>query len=132
IEGTVASVPPQGGRKHPNQEMIKINTQNILFICGGAFVGLERIIENRVAKHPMGFGADVKGAAKKDSAELYRKMHPDDLVKFGLIPEFVGRLPIQVALNELSDKDLERILLEPKNSIVRQYTASLRLDNVEL
>ncbi len=132
IEGTIASVPPQGGRKHPNQEMIKINTQNILFICGGAFVGLDKIIENRVSQHPMGFGAQVRGPKDKDLAALYQQIHPDDLVKFGLIPEFVGRLPIQVALNELSQEDLTRILVEPKNSIVKQYVASLKLDDVDI
>jgi ATP-dependent Clp protease ATP-binding subunit ClpX len=132
IEGTVASVPPQGGRKHPNQEMLKIDTSNILFICGGAFVGLDRIIESRVSQHPMGFGADVKSTAEKDLVELYAQLHPDDLVKFGLIPEFVGRVPIRVTLNELSKEDLRRIITEPKNSIIRQYQASLKLDNVEL
>lgn len=132
IEGTVASIPPQGGRKHPNQEMIKMNTQNILFICGGAFVGLDKIVESRVSRHPMGFGAEVRGSITKDLGELYRQLHPDDLVKFGLIPEFVGRLPIQVALNELTKSDLERILIEPKNSIIKQFTASLKLDSVEL
>ena len=132
IEGTVASIPPQGGRKHPNQEMIKMNTQNVLFICGGAFVGLDKIVESRVSRHPMGFGAEVRGSSTKDLGELYRQLHPDDLVKFGLIPEFVGRLPIQVALNELTKSDLERILIEPKNSIIKQFTASLKLDNVEL
>ena len=132
IEGTVASVPPQGGRKHPNQEMLKIDTSNILFICGGAFVGLDRIIESRVSQHPMGFGADVKSTAEKDLVELYAQLHPDDLVKFGLIPEFVGRVPIRVTLNELSKEDLRRIITEPKNSIIRQYQASLKLDDVEL
>ena len=132
IEGTVASVPPQGGRKHPNQEMLKIDTTNILFICGGAFVGLDKIIESRILNHPMGFGADVKSTGEKDLVELYSKIHPDDLIKFGLIPEFVGRLPIQVPLSELSTDDLRRIVLEPKNSIIRQYQSSLKLDAVEL
>ncbi len=132
IEGTVASVPPQGGRKHPNQEMLKIDTTNILFICGGAFVGLDKIIESRILNHPMGFGADVKATAEKNLVELYSKIHPDDLIKFGLIPEFVGRLPIQVPLSELSTDDLRRIVLEPKNSIIRQYQSSLKLDGVEL
>jgi ATP-dependent Clp protease ATP-binding subunit ClpX len=131
IEGTVASVPPQGGRKHPSQEMIKIDTSNILFICGGAFVGLDRIIENRVSEHPMGFGAKVH-TRNEDVSALFKSLHPDDLVKFGLIPEFVGRLPIHVALNDLSQEDLVRILLEPRNSIVKQYKASLKLDDVEL
>jgi ATP-dependent Clp protease ATP-binding subunit ClpX len=132
IEGTVASVPPQGGRKHPNQEMLKIDTTNILFICGGAFVGLDKIIESRVLNHPMGFGADVKSTQEKDLVELYSQIHPDDLIKFGLIPEFVGRLPIQVPLSELGADELRRIVLEPKNSIIRQYQSSLKLDNVEL
>jgi ATP-dependent Clp protease ATP-binding subunit ClpX len=132
IEGTVASVPPQGGRKHPNQEMLKIDTTNILFIGGGAFVGLDSIIESRVSQHPMGFGADVKSSRDKDLVELYSHLHPDDLIKFGLIPEFIGRLPIQVALSELSQDDLERIIAEPKNSIIRQYQSSLKLDGVDL
>ncbi len=132
IEGTVASVPPQGGRKHPNQEMLKIDTGNILIICGGAFVGLDRIIESRIAQHPMGFGADVKSTREKNLPELYGHLHPDDLIKFGLIPELIGRLPIQVALGELSQDDMERIIVEPKNSIVRQYQTSLKLDGVEL
>ncbi len=132
IEGTVASVPPQGGRKHPSQEMIKIDTGNILFICGGAFVGIDRIIESRVAQHPMGFGADVKATREKNLEELYSHMHPDDLIKFGLIPEFVGRLPIHVTLKDLDMEDLIRIVREPKNSILKQYEASLKLDDVDL
>ncbi|TVQ24874.1 MAG: ATP-dependent Clp protease ATP-binding subunit ClpX [Spirochaetaceae bacterium] len=132
IEGTVASVPPQGGRKHPSQEMIKIDTSNILFICGGAFVGLDKVIESRVSNHAMGFGADVRPANERDLTELYSHVHPDDLIRFGLIPEFVGRLPITVTLNELKVDDLQRIILEPKNSIIRQYQASLELDDVEL
>ncbi len=132
IEGTVASVPPQGGRKHPSQEMIRIDTTNILFIVGGAFVGLDRVIESRVSKKPMGFGADIRNVQDKDLVALYRQMHPDDLIKFGLIPEFVGRLPIHVTLQDLDQEALVRILKEPKNSIVRQYQAALKLDNVEL
>lgn len=132
IEGTVASVPPQGGRKHPNQEMIKINTQNILFICGGAFVGLEKVIESRVAQHPVGFGADIKSKSDKDLAELYRQLHPDDLIHFGLIPEFIGRLPIQVSLAHLTKEDLKRIITEPKNAVTKQYQASMKIDDVEL
>lgn len=132
IEGTDASVPPQGGRKHPNQEMLKINTRNILFICGGAFVGLDKVIEKRVSAHQMGFGANVIGGQDKDAAQLFKQLHPDDLVKFGLIPEFIGRLPIHVALNNLGKEDLMRIITEPKNSIIRQYTASFKLDNVAL
>jgi ATP-dependent Clp protease ATP-binding subunit ClpX len=132
IEGTVASVPPQGGRKHPNQEMLRIDTTNILFICGGAFVGLDKIIESRILEHPMGFGADIKATQEKDLVELYSNLHPDDLIKFGLIPEFVGRLPIHVALSELSTEELRKIIVEPKNSIIRQYQSSLKLDSVEL
>ncbi|TVR02757.1 MAG: ATP-dependent Clp protease ATP-binding subunit ClpX [Spirochaetaceae bacterium] len=132
IEGTIASVPPQGGRKHPSQEMIKIDTSNILFICGGAFVGLDRIVEARVAQHPMGFGADVKATREKNLEELYAHMHPDDLIKFGLIPEFVGRLPIHVTLRDLDVDDLVRIVREPRNSIIRQYEASLKLDDVDI
>ena len=132
IEGTVASVPPQGGRKHPNQEMLKIDTRNILFICGGAFVGLDRIIEKRMDTSSMGFGKNVGDSRDKDLATLYSNVLPDDLIKFGLIPEFIGRLPIHVSLNELHVEDLERILTEPKNSIIRQYQATMKLDNVEL
>ncbi|MCQ2412371.1 MAG: ATP-dependent Clp protease ATP-binding subunit ClpX [Sphaerochaetaceae bacterium] len=132
IEGTVASVPPQGGRKHPNQEMLRIDTRNILFICGGAFVGLDKIIEKRVDKSSMGFGKDIVDTRDKDLATLYDNVLPDDLIKFGLIPEFIGRLPIHVALNDLKVEDLERILTEPKNSIIRQYTATMKLDNVQL
>ncbi len=131
IEGTDASVPPQGGRKHPNQEMLKINTRNILFICGGAFVGLDKVIEKRVSSHAMGFGATIVNTQNKDLHALYSKMMPDDLIKFGLIPEFIGRLPIHVALDNLSKKDLMRIIVEPKNSILRQYEAAFRLDGIE-
>jgi len=132
IEGTQASVPPQGGRKHPNQELIKINTENILFICGGAFVGLDKIIESRVAQHPMGFGADVRQSGEKNLEELYDQIQPDDLVKFGLIPELIGRLPITVTLNNLTKNDIKRIITEPKNAIIRQYVAMLKLDDAEL
>ena len=132
IEGTQASVPPQGGRKHPNQELIKINTENILFICGGAFVGLDKIIESRVAQHPMGFGADVRQSGEKNLEDLYAQIQPDDLVKFGLIPELIGRLPITVTLNNLTKEDIKRIITEPKNAIIRQYVAMLKLDDAEL
>ena len=131
IEGTEASVPPQGGRKHPNQEMLKIDTRNILFICGGAFVGLDKVIEKRVASHAMGFGAPVVKSQEKDLKALYNQLMPDDLIKFGLIPEFIGRLPIHVSLDNLSKNDLARIIVEPKNSIVRQYEAAFRLDGIE-
>jgi len=132
VEGTVASVPPQGGRKHPNQDMLKIDTSNILFICGGAFVGLDTIIQTRVAENPMGFGADVKSAKEKNLQELYDKLSPDDLVKFGIIPELIGRLPISVSLSDLKLEDLRRILVEPKNAIIKQFQASFKLDNVKL
>ena len=132
IEGTVASVPPQGGRKHPNQEMLKIDTSNILFICGGAFVGLDKVIEKRTAVSSMGFGATVKDKNEKDLGALYKELHPDDLVKFGLIPEFIGRLPIHTTLENLSQSDLVRILTEPKNSIIKQYETSFALDGIKL
>ncbi|MDR0600528.1 MAG: ATP-dependent Clp protease ATP-binding subunit ClpX [Treponema sp.] len=132
IEGTVASVPPQGGRKHPNQEMIRIDTTNILFICGGAFVGLDKLIERRVVQHPMGFGMEVKDNKERSLRELYAHLHPDDLIHFGMIPEFIGRLPITVSLEELRLEDLKRIITEPKNAIVKQYQASLAMDDVEL
>ncbi|MCE1159502.1 MAG: ATP-dependent Clp protease ATP-binding subunit ClpX [Spirochaetia bacterium] len=132
IEGTVANVPPQGGRKHPNQEYLKIDTTNILFICGGAFVGLDRIIESRVSSHALGFGADIRQRNEKKLSEIFSQLHPDDLVKFGMIPEFIGRLPIHVSLNDLSRDELKRIITEPKNAVLRQYQASLKLDKVEL
>jgi ATP-dependent Clp protease ATP-binding subunit ClpX len=130
IEGTIASVPPQGGRKHPNQEMIRIDTTNILFICGGAFVGLDKLIARRVVNHPLGFGSE--GGGEKSLKELYDALHPDDLIRFGMIPEFIGRLPIIVGLEELRLEDLKRIITEPRNAIVRQYQASLSYDNVKL
>lgn len=132
IEGTIASVPPQGGRKHPNQEMIKLDTSNILFICGGAFVGLDKVIESRTAISSMGFGAKVESTTDKDSGTLLKELHPDDLVKFGLIPEFIGRLPIHVTLDNLTQDDLTRILTTPKNSIIKQYVTSFALDNIKL
>jgi len=131
IEGTIASVPPQGGRKHPNQEMIRIDTTNILFICGGAFVGLDKLIARRVVQHPIGFGAET-GGGDRSLKELYDALHPDDLIQFGMIPEFIGRLPITVGLEELKREDLRRIITEPRNAIVRQYQASLAYDNVKL
>ena len=132
IEGTSASVPPQGGRKHPNQDMLKIDTTNILFICGGAFVGLDKIVEARISTKPIGFGAEVKKLSEKNLTELYDQVSPDDLVKFGLIPELIGRIPIKVALNELTKEDLTRILVEPKNAIIKQFQATFKLDNVDL
>ncbi|MDR2404730.1 MAG: ATP-dependent Clp protease ATP-binding subunit ClpX [Spirochaetaceae bacterium] len=132
IEGTIASVPPQGGRKHPNQEMIRIDTTNILFICGGAFVGLDKFIERRVVQHPMGFGADVHDTRERNLKDLYNALHPDDLIHFGMIPEFIGRLPITVSLEELNREDLKRIITEPRNAIVKQYQASMAIDDVKL
>ena len=132
IEGTTASVPPQGGRKHPNQEVLKIDTSGILVICGGAFVGLEKIIASRIAEHPLGFGADMKKTRERSLSDLYGEMHPDDLIKFGLIPEFIGRLPMRVGLDDLMEEDLVRIVTEPRNSVIKQYTVSLEMDGVEL
>ncbi|MDR2739982.1 MAG: ATP-dependent Clp protease ATP-binding subunit ClpX [Treponema sp.] len=132
IEGTIASVPPQGGRKHPNQEMIRIDTTDILFICGGAFVGLDKYIEQRVVQHPMGFGTDIKDRTERNLKELYDALHPDDLIHFGMIPEFIGRLPITVSLEELKREDLRRIITEPRNAIVKQFQASMAIDEVKL
>ena len=132
IEGTVASLPPQGGRKHPNQEYIKVNTQNILFICGGAFAGLEKVIERRESKYTIGFGTDAKSGEKKNIGELLEKLEPTDLLKYGLIPEFIGRLPVIVSLEELNEDALIRILKEPKNALVKQYQALCKMENVKL
>lgn len=132
LEGTVASVPPQGGRKHPNQEMIQIDTSNILFICGGAFAGIDKVIDRRLTKRVMGFGADIEKKDSKDMAELLQQVQPEDLLKFGLIPEFIGRLPVIVALHPLNEDALVRILTEPKNALVKQYQKLLAMDHVEL
>ena len=132
IEGTVASVPPHGGRKHPNQEMLKIDTSNILFICGGAFVGLEHVVEARVLQSPLGFGAEVENRRTRNLLSLYSHLQPDDLIRYGMIPEFIGRLPIIVALEEMTVDSLKRIVVEPKNSVIRQYQASLSIDDVDL
>lgn len=132
LEGTVASVPPQGGRKHPQQELIPIDTTNILFICGGAFDGLEKIIESRMDKSSIGFSAEIKEKTDADVGEMFHKVLPQDLIKFGLIPEFVGRVPVVVALDSLDEEALVRILREPKNAIIRQYQALFSLDEVEL
>ena len=132
LEGTVASVQPQGGRKHPHQEFIQINTANILFICGGAFDGIDKIIEKRTRKSSMGFGAEIQSKEEKDVGSLFKEIIPGDLLKFGLIPEFVGRLPIVVTLDSLDENALISILSEPKNALVKQYTKLFNLDNVEL
>ena len=132
LEGTVASVPPQGGRKHPQQEMIPIDTTNILFICGGAFDGLDKIVEKRVDKAPMGFDAPVRSKQKRDVGKLLAMAEPDDLLKFGIIPELVGRMPVITCLQSLTKDDLVRILVEPKNALAKQYQKLLELDHVDL
>lgn len=132
LEGTTASVPPQGGRKHPHQELLQINTSNILFICGGAFDGIDKIIEKRTRKSSIGFGADIQSKKEKDLGTLFKEIMPGDLLKFGLIPEFVGRLPIVVTLESLDKKALVKILCEPKNALVKQYKKLFELDNVDL
>ena len=132
IEGTVASVPPQGGRKHPQQEFLQVDTTNILFICGGAFAGLERIISNRSRQRSMGFGAEVRGPDDRKTGELLKDVEPDDLLKFGLIPEFIGRLPVLATLTDLDVTALVRILKEPKNALVKQYQKLFEMEDVRL
>ena len=132
LEGTTASVPPQGGRKHPHQEFIQINTSNILFICGGAFDGIDKIIQKRTRVSTMGFGAEIQSKEAKDVGELLKNVLPEDLLKFGLIPEFVGRLPMVVSLESLDQNALINILSQPKNALVKQYSKLFELDNVEL
>jgi ATP-dependent Clp protease ATP-binding subunit ClpX len=132
LEGTVASVPPQGGRKHPHQEFLSIDTTNILFICGGAFAGLDKIIERRIGKNTVGFSADVRSRGATESSELLGQVMPEDLITFGLIPEFVGRLPVVSAVHQLTREDLVEILTEPKNALVRQYQRFFGYDQIEL
>jgi ATP-dependent Clp protease ATP-binding subunit ClpX len=133
IEGTVASVPPQGGRKHPNQEYVQVDTSHILFICGGAFSGLERVIRNRTEKSGIGFGAEVKSKDnRKDLGEVFKMVEPEDLIKYGLIPEFVGRLPVIATLEELDEKALIQILTEPKNALVKQFQKLFKMEGTDL
>ena len=132
VEGTMASVPPQGGRKHPNQDFLQIDTTNILFICGGAFDGLEKVIQNRSEKSGIGFAANVKSKADRKGSEVFREAEPEDLIKFGLIPELVGRLPVMATLGELTEDALVQILTEPKNALVKQYQKLFSMDGVDL
>jgi ATP-dependent Clp protease ATP-binding subunit ClpX len=132
IEGTVASVPPQGGRKHPNQDFVQVDTTNILFICGGAFDGLEKVIRNRTEQFGIGFGAEVKSRDSRNTGEALRNVEPEDLIKFGLIPEFVGRLPVVATLQELDEEALIQILIEPKNALIKQYQKLFQMEGVEL
>jgi len=132
LEGTIANIPPKGGRKHPQQEYIKMDTTNILFICGGAFVGLEEIIKRRLGKGSIGFGAEIKNVKDLTLGEILSKVQPEDLIKYGFIPEFVGRLPVVATLDELTVDDLIRVLTEPKNSIIKQYQKLFEMEGVEL
>ena len=132
LEGTVASIPPQGGRKHPNQDFIQLDTSNILFIVAGAFAGLEKVIEARRGKKALGFGAEIPSKADQNDMEIFKYVSPEDLVKFGMIPEFIGRLPIVATVGNLDQKSLVKVLTEPKNSLVKQYQRLFDMDRVEL
>lgn len=132
LESTIASVPPQGGRKHPHQEMLQIDTTNILFICGGAFVGLDKIIESRKNDSSLGFNANLKSNEEENHSKYYKEIQPNDLIKFGLIPEFIGRLPVVVGLDDLNEDALLRILKEPKNSLIKQYNLMFKMDNINI
>jgi ATP-dependent Clp protease ATP-binding subunit ClpX len=132
LEGTIAGVPPKGGRKHPEQSLININTKNILFICGGAFEGLDKIVARRVNSNPMGFGADIRGKKNANTDQLLQLVQPEDLVRFGMIPEFVGRVPLISALHSLNEEALHNILTEPKNAIIKQYKKLLKMEGVDL
>jgi ATP-dependent Clp protease ATP-binding subunit ClpX len=132
MEGTIASVPPQGGRKHPQQEFLQVDTTNILFVCGGAFAGLDKIIDTRGRGTSIGFGAQVKSNEERTLSDLIKKLEPEDLIKYGLIPEFVGRMPVIATLQDLNEKSLIRILKEPKNSLLKQYERLFEFENVKL
>jgi ATP-dependent Clp protease ATP-binding subunit ClpX len=132
LEGTVANVPPQGGRKHPYQDCIQIDTSNILFICGGAFVGLDKAVEQRIGKKSMGFVQSGDGLKEKKSSDVLKHLEPDDMVKFGMIPEFIGRVPVMAVVNPLDEDTLTQILTEPKNALVKQFQKLMRMDNVNL
>jgi ATP-dependent Clp protease ATP-binding subunit ClpX len=132
MEGTVASVPPQGGRKHPQQEFLQVDTTNILFICGGAFSGLEKLIASRGKGSSIGFGADVSGPEERNTGEILREVEPEDLLKFGLIPEFVGRLPVIATLDDLDEEALVEILVKPKNALIKQYATLFEMEDVRL
>jgi ATP-dependent Clp protease ATP-binding subunit ClpX len=132
IEGTMASIPPQGGRKHPNQDFVQVDTTNILFICGGAFAGLEKVIESRTEASGIGFGATVRSKQQRSLTEVFKEVEPEDLIKFGLIPELVGRMPVVATLAELSEDALMQILTEPKNALVKQFSKLFGMEGVEL